>query len=76
MDREKKRHQQHSKTTSAPTNVPLSVSELKKETKINNNRAIVKEQVKTLFDYCKGDFLVVGVLPRGHITRSYPTVFL
>ena len=65
----KKRHQQHPKTTLAPTNAPLSVSEPKTETKINNQLTILKEQVTKLFDYGKGDFLTVGVLPRG---ASYP----
>ena len=60
---EKKRHQQHPKTTSAPTTAPLSVSKPKTETKINNQLTILKEQVNKLFDGGKGDFLTVGVLP-------------
>ena len=44
MNRDKKRHKQHPKTTSAATNASRSVSKTEKETKINNQLTILKEQ--------------------------------
>ena len=73
MDREKNDINNTQKTTSAPTYAPLSVSESKTGTKINNQLTILKEQVKKTFDDGKGDFLTVGVLPRGRLTHTYPT---
>ena len=58
MNREKKRHQQHPKTTSMPTNPPLSVSEPKKRDKdkqsADDSNGISKTNflmvVKTIFE--------------------------
>ena len=61
------------KTTYAPTNAPISFSEPNSEAEINNQLTILKEKVQKNFDDGKGDFLTVGVLPRGRLTHSYPT---
>ena len=70
MDWEKKWYQQHPKTTSAPTNDPLSVSEPKTETKINNQLKILKEQAKQLLMMAK------AIFDGGRLTHSYPTYSL
>ena len=67
--------QSHPKTTSAPANVPPSVSKTKKETKVNNQLTILKEQVKEPFDN-NGDFLTGRHFTQGDVLDTFILFYL
>ena len=79
--REKKTTSATPKTTSVPTNAPLSVSEPKTETKINNQLKIKKGQLKNFLMMVKaifdgGRFIHGSVLSTVTLTLSHVFTFL